>query len=292
MVSNASAINRIVTATHTTDGYGNITGYILADQINFANSNNINPSVLVGNNFDGSIAKTLLESPANRQNFINNLLSLIRANKYKGVNIDLEGVYASDRSYYTTFLSEVYSALKPSGYTVSASVPAKTRDDPSNSWNGAYDYAAIANYTDFILLMTYDEHYPGGSPGAVASIGWVTNVVNYSVTVIPREKIYLGVAAYGYDWYGTTAKAYSINSCYNLASANGATVLWDTVSQSPHFNYTDTSGIAHSVWFENAQSLGYKLDLANSSGIGGIGIWRLGLENADYWTMIKTKLNK
>lgn len=50
--------------------------------------------------------------------------------------------------------------------------------------------------------MTYDEHYPGGSPGPIASIGWVNNVVKYATTVIPKEKIYLGLAAYGYDWWG------------------------------------------------------------------------------------------
>jgi spore germination protein YaaH len=68
--------------------------------------------------------------------------------------------------------------------------------------------------------------------------------------------------------------------------------LWDDSSKSPYFNYTGTDGISHSVWFENAQSIGYKLDLVNSSGIDGISIWRLGLENADYWNMIKMKLNR
>jgi spore germination protein YaaH len=44
--------------------------------------------------------------------------------------------------------------------------------------------------------MTYDEHYPGGTAGPIASISWVENVVKYAITVIPREKIMLGVAAY------------------------------------------------------------------------------------------------
>ena len=46
------------------------------------------------------------------------------------------------------------------------------------------------------LFMTYDEHYPGGTAGPIASISWVENVVKYAITVIPREKIMLGVAAY------------------------------------------------------------------------------------------------
>jgi spore germination protein YaaH len=54
--------------------------------------------------------------------------------------------------------------------------------------------------------MTYDEHYPGGTPGSVASIGWVTNVLNYAMTV---------------------------------AAAYGAVIKWDDVSKSKYFTYID-----------------------------------------------------
>jgi|GEM_PF-1850173 len=290
MVSNSNYINEISTATHITDGYGNITGILPTEQISYANSNNITPTLLVGNNFSGDIAKTLLESSTNRINFRNNLINILQTNNYKGINIDIEGIYSYNRNHYTTFLSEIYSALKPLGYTISVSVPAKTVDSPNYSWTYAYDYAAISNYSDYIILMTYDEHYPGGSAGPVASIDWVTNVIKYAVTVIPKEKIYFGLAAYGYDWSNNGTKAYSINGCYNLAVNNGATIHWDNSSKCPYFNYTDSDGIDHTVWFENSYSIEYKLDIVNSYNLGGIGIWRLGLENSDYWNVIKSKI--
>ena len=290
MVNNSSYLDEISTATHITDGYGNITGILPTEQINYANSNNIVPTLLVGNNFSGAIAKTLLESSTNRNNFKTNLLNILKTNNYKGVNIDIEGIYGSNRNHYTTFLGEIYSALKPLGYVISVSVPAKTTDNPNYTWNYAYDYAAISNYADYILLMTYDEHYPGGTAGPVASIGWVTNVIKYATTVIPKEKIYFGLAAYGYDWSSNGTKAYSINGCYNLAVSNGATIHWDNTSKCPYFNYTDSNGIAHTVWFENSMSIEYKLDLVNTYDLGGVGIWRLGLENSDYWNVIKSKI--
>ena len=95
----------------------------------------------------------------------------------------------------------------------------------------------LLNYSDQIVLMTYDEHYPGGTPGAIASIGWVENVIKYAVTVIPKEKLLLGTAAYGYDWSSNGTKAYSISGIYNLASTYGAVIKWDSVSQSPYFTY-------------------------------------------------------
>ncbi|OPZ89545.1 MAG: putative sporulation-specific glycosylase YdhD [Firmicutes bacterium ADurb.Bin419] len=290
MVNNKDSITEISTATHITDGYGNITGILPSEQISYANSVGINPTLLVGNNFSGEVAKTLLESSANRSKFITNLINILKANKYKGVNIDLEGIYSTNRNNYTTFLSEIYSVLKPQGYTVSVAVPAKTTDNPNYTWNYAYDYAGISNYADYILLMTYDEHYPGGTPGPVASIGWVTNVIKYATTVIPKEKIYLGLAAYGYDWSINGTNAYSINGCYNLAANNGAAILWDNTLKCPYFTYSDTNGVSHTVWFENSMSIGPKLDLVNQYDLAGIGIWRLGLENSDYWNVINAKI--
>lgn len=292
MTANTSTIDEIATQTYNTDSLGNISGLVPTNQLTYANSNGIKAYAMLQNNFDGNIAKSVLENQTNRLNLENNLLNAIKTNGYKGVNIDLEGVFYYDRNYYTTFVQELYNKLKPLGYSVTLSVPAKTFDSTTNSWSGAYDYAALASYSDQIAIMTYDEHYPGGTAGPIASIGWVENVVKYAVTVIPKEKIMLGVAAYGYDWSTNGTKAYGINGIYNLASTNKASVMWDDVSKSPYFNYTDASGIAHSVWFENNQSVNYKLDLVNSYNLNGIAIWRLGLENTDYWTSIKTKFNR
>lgn len=292
MTANTSSIDEIATQTYVTDSYGKLSGMVPASQIAYANNNGIKTYAMLQNNFDGNIAKSILENSAYRQTLENNILNALKANGYKGVNVDLEGVYYYDRSYYTTFVQELYNLLKPQGFSISLSVPAKTSDSATNSWNGAYDYAALAKYSDEITLMTYDEHYPGGSAGSIGSIGWVENVIKYAVTVIPREKIMLGVAAYGYDWSTNGTKAYSINGMYNLAAVNNAPILWDDVSKSPYFSYTDTSGIAHTDWFENSESVKYKLDLVNSYNLSGVSLWRLGLENPDYWTSIKTKFNK
>jgi spore germination protein YaaH len=292
MAANTSTIDEIATQTYTTDSVGNLTGLVPNNQLTYANSNGIKTYAMLQNNFDGNIAKSVLENATNRQALENNLLNVVKANGYKGVNVDLEGIFYYDRNYYTTFVQELYNLLTPQGYSVTLSVPAKTSDLLTDGWSGAFDYAALSKYCDQIVLMTYDEHYPGGTAGAVASIGWVENVIKYTVTVIPKEKIMLGTAAYGYDWSSNGTKAYGITAMYNLANANNATVMWDDVSKTPYFNYTDASGVAHSAWFENIQSVGFKLDLVNSYNLNGIAIWRLGLENADYWTSIKTKFNR
>lgn len=292
MAANTSTIDELATHTYITDGNGNIPALVPISQITYATNNKIKALAMVSNNFDGKTAKKLLENPINRQALINNILKAIKINGFKGVNIDFESVHYYDRSYLTTFMSELYSTLNPKGLYVTISVPAKTSDNPSASWDGAYDYATLAKSSDQVVLMAYDEHYPGGTSGAIASISWVENVIKYAVTVIPKEKLLLGTAAYGYDWSPNGTKAHSISVIYNLASTHGAVIKWDPLSQSPYFTYTDVAGVIHTVWFENAESLNFKLDLVNSYDISGIAIWKLGLENVNYWTSIKTKFNK
>ncbi len=290
MVNNIGSYDEIITATHITDENGNITGVLPTNQLTFASDNNISSQVLLGNNFDGYIAHNILTNPEIAHNLINNLIDIISTHNYNGVSIDLEGVYYYDRNNYTDFIKEVYNTLRPLGYSVSISVPAKTYDSTTNSWNGAFDYKALSQYADNIIIMTYDEHYPGGTPGPIASISWYENVIKYALTVMPKEKIYLGAATYGYDWSSIGTKAYSINSCYNLAAKYNSQVLWDDTYKAPYFTYYDVNNISHEVWFENEESLGYKLDIVNTYGVGGIAIWRLGLENSDYWNVINTKL--
>lgn len=291
MLNHKSIYDEIAAHSPLVDGQGNITyDYISTDQVRLANENKITPYVLIGNNFSGATAKTLLESPKNRANFIENLLSLMKKFNYKGVNIDLEGVYSSNRNDYTKLIKEVYLALSPLGYTVSASVPAKTVDNPKNSWNGAFDYAAISKYLDKLILMAYDEHWSGGAAGPVASIGWVEDVLSYTVSVVPKDKIYLGLAAYGYDWSESGSKSYGINGCYNTAEKYNANVVFDSKSKTPFFKYKDDKGVSHTVWFENAQSISYKLNLVNKFDISGVAIWRVGLENRAYMDMLESKL--
>lgn len=294
IINHSQAIDSIATDTYIMDSIGNIKGSVPYNQVSYANDNKIKTYAMVSNSFNADTAKGVLENSKNRQKLINNILQSLKSNNYKGVNIDIENVYYYDRSYFTTFMRELYNTLNPQGFEVTIALPAKTSDSMWQSWIGAYDYAEIAKVSDKIVLMTYDEHWSGGEPGAIASIGWVQNVINYAITVIPRDKILLGLAAYAYDWTsnGAKAKSYGISQAYNMASQKGAQVKWDSAAKSPYFNYTDSSGIYHTVYFENSTSISYKLDIVNNYDLGGVSIWRLGLENSDYWEIISNKFNR
>jgi spore germination protein YaaH len=266
--------------------------------VSYANSNGIDPYILVGNNFDGSIAKTLLESSVNRQNLINNLLNIIKANGYKGVNIDIEAVYSTDRSYYTTFMKEVYSALKPLGYTVTVSVAAKTSDSSANTWNYAYNYASIANYADKVILMAHDydakkltkadmdKGYALTPPTPLEDVYYaLEQITNNKTGIQDKSKIMLQIS-FNWVWWqkkdnkviNSSSKKVGLDEFINILKNNkNIKYNYSKTYENPYITYVDTNtGIENIIWYENTTSVMEKIKLARFFGLQGISLWRLG----------------
>ncbi|MGI6603917.1 MAG: LysM peptidoglycan-binding domain-containing protein [Firmicutes bacterium] len=247
-------------------------------------------NITAGGNFDRDLVHAVLTNRALRKTTVQNISKLVQEGGYSGVNIDFENVPATDRDSYTAFVGELAAELRPKGLQVTLSVPAKTWDDKTNAWSGAFDYRALGELADAIMIMTYDEHWSGGAAGPVASLGWVEQVIKYAVKEIPAEKIRLGLAAYGYDWPagGYGGRAVTSTEATALARRYGASIKWDAASQSPYFTYWPGS-YAREVWFENASSLAGKLDLAARYELGGVALWRLGFEDPKFWDVLGSK---
>lgn len=287
---NSNTLDEVVTFSYVADKNGNLTGEAPLDQLSLAKVSGIKTYALVhnysGSNFDKQKIKALLQSDSARRNLANNLLNVIAKNGYDGVNIDFENIDYRDRQYYSLLIKELKDVLSSKDYRLTVSIPAKTVDNPNNSWNGAFDYKVIGAYADEVLLMTYDEHGTWGAQGPIASIGWVEKCIEYAVTSIPKNKILLGLAAYGYEWSQDGNRALSLNAVNNLISRYGGNTAFDSISKSPEYVYY-ADGVKHTIWFENAKSISYKLKLVDKYDLRGIGIWRLGLEDSKYFDAIK-----
>ncbi len=231
--------------------------------------------------FSTELASQVLNNPAARQRLVNNIFATLQQKDYYGVDFDFEFVNRSDRDLYTTLISETAARVHPAGYIVTAALAPKTSTDQPGLLYGGHDYAGIGSVANLVMLMTYEWGYTYGPPMAVAPIDQVRRVVEYAVTQIPRSKILLGIPNYGYDWtlpfvQGQT-EAENISNPEALARAErvGATIQYDTVAQSPYYEYTDAQGREHIVWYEDARSLRAKLNLMNEFNLAGIGFWTI-----------------
>ncbi len=298
LINNPDSIDSIVTFSYTADSKGNLNpiGQSQSNAVKFANDNGIRPLVLINNyigeSFDINLANKILSNETVRKNLIHNILLAMGREEYAGVNIDIEHINWYDRDNYSAFIKELKETLGPFGFLTTVSISAKTYDSYKlDNWSGAFDYAEIGKYADQIMLMTYDEHFATDVPGSISSLPWVENVVKYASSVIPSKKLLLGIAGYGYDWADTGTKVISLKDVPDFISKSGLTVQWDDTLKSPHFSY-EKNGVAHEVWYENADSISYKYDLVNKYGLGGIGLWRLGYEDSVFWDITDRKIRQ
>jgi len=57
--------------------------------------------------------------------------------------------------------------------------------------NPEFDYAYLSTLADGLILMNYDQHYPGGAPGAIAGQDWFTQNLVKALKLIPVAKNHL-----------------------------------------------------------------------------------------------------
>lgn len=258
--------------------------------VKYATANKVNTLLMVNNSKDHDAAHTVLSSPAIRQKAIANIEAVIKKYGLAGVNIDFESLAPSDKNNLTAFMQELSDRLKPQGYTISIDVMPKHNEEADFAM--AYDYAKLAQSCDQIIVMTYDYHGPWSGPGSIADVNSIEKDISYALKFIPKNKLMLGVAGYGYDWSSKGVESLEFGAIQNLITKFGAKVEWDDSAKSPHFTYTGPDGIVHQVWYENAQSLQYKLNLVNSYDIAGIALWKLGEEDPASWQVIQSTFKK
>lgn len=214
-----------------------------------------------------------------------------------GVDVDIENVTQNEKSMYVDFVRLLREKL-PEGKSVTVAAAANP-NGWSNGWQGSYDYAGLAKYCDHLIIMAYDEHYQGSAEGPVASAGYVEASINYALKYIPPEKIVLGIPFYGRFWkQGSSNGGYGLSNHLvdTLISKYGGKVTFDKISRSPNAVITikpeDEKPVilgkaleagTYSIWYENEESIKYKLQLVQKYNLKGTASWSLGQETADTW---------
>lgn len=270
----------------------------IADEniIQAAGNHRVAPLMVITNfrngNFDSEMVHAILSNESVQQTLINNVITTMRNKGYYCLNIDFERIPAQDRQLYNNFLRRVVNALHPLNYVVSTALAPKPSDYATGEWHGAHDYRAHGEIVDFVIIMTYEWGWSGGPPYAVAPINLVRQVIQYAVSVIPANKIMMGVPLYGYNWMlpympgGQWARRVSPQGAVMLAAQYGVPIQYSIESQAPFFNYVDNNGVQHVVWFEDARSVQAKYLLVNEFGLRGVSYWVLGLQFPQNWYIL------
>jgi cellulose synthase/poly-beta-1,6-N-acetylglucosamine synthase-like glycosyltransferase/peptidoglycan/xylan/chitin deacetylase (PgdA/CDA1 family)/spore germination protein YaaH len=240
--------------------------------------NNFDPIV---NEWRSDIGKMLASNDA-RQRFRQEVGLFLASDSYKGLTLDIEAIAPEAQPGYRALISELAGDLHQHNQKLYLSVPAN---------NPEYDYTFLSKLADGLILMNYDQHYPGGEPGAIASQDWFTQNLVAALKRIPREKIIVAIGNYGYDW-ATAAKGkpgmagvhnVSVQEAWLEARDSETDIDFDSDMLNPHFTYLDGSNNRHDVWYLDAVTALNQMRAARSLGLSTFALWRLGSEDRSLW---------
>lgn len=241
--------------------------------------------------FNNQLVKAVSEDLSMQQTLIENLVQTVQQKGYAGVDVDFEYILPEDREGYAAFVGNLRERMNTLGYKVSVALAPKISSEQEGLLYEGMDYALLGANANTVFLMTYEWGYTYGPPMAVAPINKVRQVLDYAVTQIPVEKIYMGIPNYAYDWplpyeRGVT-RATSIGNveAVEIADRNGVQIQFDETAMSPFFNYT-LDGVEHEVWFEDVRSIDVKLRTAKEYGFSGVGYWNLMRPFRANWLLI------
>lgn len=244
-------------------------------------------------NAGSRLASTILGSRELQDKLLTNAIDIMRRKGYRGINIDFENVFPADRERYNQFLQRAVERMHAAGFFVSTAVAPKVSGDQKGLLYEAHDYEAHGRIVDFVILMTYEWGYRFGPPQAISPLNQIRRVLDYAVSVIPRNKLFFGFQLYARDWLlphrqGQEAQTFDMQEAIRRAIKYGAAIQYDSATQSPFFQYVDEQGRMHEVWFEDARSAQAKFDVVKEYGLRGISYWVLGYPFPQNWQLLQS----
>ncbi len=214
---------------------------------------------------DGDAIQATLSSTKKRVALEDAITKLVKDNKFAGIDIDFEGKKAETENYFSTFLKGLAQRFGTKKWLYCAVEPRTPVADrysgtpPKDATQYANDYTAIGKYCDRVEIMAYDQGTidltlnaaADGTPYIpVADPAWVKAVVTLAAKSIPKSKIVIGVATYGYEYQVTKLSEYGFrydlqwafdpNYATGLAAMLGITPARNAAGELS-FSYTPTT---------------------------------------------------
>ncbi|MGO5114387.1 S-layer homology domain-containing protein [Candidatus Avoscillospira sp. LCP25S3_F1] len=248
----------------------------------------------LSNHWDRTLGQAALD---NREVLTDQLAQVVRDYDLDGISLDLENMTGEHADAYTDMVRLLRQKL-PEGKQIAVAVAANPRNF-TTGWHASYDYAGLAEWADYLMLMTYDEHYRGGEAGPVASVNFVEQSIRYALERVPAEQLVLGVAFYGRIWgkdnvdvrgvgirevqIAQLLEQYGTGTDYDKTAA--ATVSTLVIPETATVNVAGVPLLAgeYTIWHSGAQGRKEILKLVEAYDLLGAGSWSLGQETADTW---------
>lgn len=294
---------------NTTSSGGNVfnipTGYSSAVQA--AQSRNVptnlnvymsaSQTVTKSDGTSSNACKEILLNPDNRTAAVSQILAQFQSNTYlSGVTIDFEEMTGTElKEGLSAFIKALRTATDGIGKKVYVCVEPVTSD---GQYYNAYDYKAIGQYCDKVILMAHD-YQTTSMPSNLMAAGFTTtpltpiNEVYYALKAVcdpntgvqDKSKIALAISFNTAQWQLQDNKVINQTpyhpdtaSVYKRLSDSNTTLNYSTKYENAYATFFNSSDNTQNlVWYEDERSINAKVCLARMFGINSVSVWRLGL---------------
>jgi spore germination protein YaaH len=208
-----------------------------------------------------------------RQKSLEYIIAFLKENNFQGIHLDFEGLPQEYARPMGNYLKDLKELLNAEGMKLSFAIfPQLDYGDERLLHKPEY----IAPNVDEVTLMAYDFHNTKTPAGCVTSEKWATKNLEEILKQFKPDQIWLGVPAYGYEWYINSKQT-------NVVSAREA----DTLMKVYPFSREESGCIKITKKERGKESLIYFSDstlrerlekIAAKFNVNGVAVWRLGLE--------------
>ncbi len=296
------SVNPNADGTLNTEGNG-LTEENSADLVGAAHAAGKKVLLCVGG-WNSSNGFTAATREGTRDQFIRNLLALVRTRKYDGLDIDWEPMEHGQHAQYEAFMRQLRLNMKAMSSDLLLTVACNS---------GAFLFGRIHPLLDQINVMTYDysgawpgwftwhnaaiydggARFPsnGGRPPSIDS-----HIQEFIEAGVPRAKLGIGIDFYGYVWNGgsgtptggvtgprqTWASAPWVkdNVAYHTIMSSfydPQAYRWDSLAQAAYLSLDRAASADDKfISYDDETSCRRKIEYVRSQQLGGVIIWELG----------------
>ena len=289
------------TGVHQVDREGKVARTVAANHVNldiFPLVNNYDPKRQI---WAPEVSGFLMNDAA-RASFVQQIHNFLAGNPtYRGLSLDFEEIPTSAQPGFRSLIAALYDDFHPRNLKLYVNTPVGDDD---------WDLKFMADHSDGLLLMNYDEHETDSAPGPIASQDWFIDNLKNVLKTVPKDKIICALGNYGYDWITAlppeqqaarkgakistkkknlpekiiAAHDLSTQDAWQAAEDSGSQIDLDDDSMNVHFAYDDEDArVRHQIWFLDAATILNEMRSARALGIQTYALWRLGQEDNSMW---------
>lgn len=290
---------------------------------------------------DADAMQRILSNAKTRNKLADDIVWIVNNEGFDGIDIDFEGKRLETGPHFSAFLKVLYQKMgnKWVMCTIEPRTPLSARysgTPPTGAGQYANDYQEISKYCDRVRIMTYDQgtidvHLNAAAKSTpyvpIADPKWVEKVIAETLKTIPKNKVVLGVATYGYEysvqpltvsgyryerqWSFNPAYAEEVMKKYKIKKTtrtsagelsltyipaiNPASPTSNTLPNAePHDARAAPAAVAAAtlpfnllVW-SDATAIKQKIDLAKKYNLRGVAVFKLdGAHDPKLWSVLK-----